>query len=343
MNYIMNGVQALKESIFIGLFVYIAILALLYLFKRPRKLSWECVPEAIFCIYGVTLLKLTGIFTLHLSLKGPFSFNFVPFVGSSIVPILLNFALFFPLGFLLPLIFHCCRRNWKRTAIICGITSLAIELLQLFGGRHAEIEDLIINTLGGFSGHIVYSCISEKTENRKKAFLSFVSLCLALTLCFIGIYAIGDNEKTLPDGLSAVEDSIAEINLYSGNEKRTIDRDSYIYRSFESQISNCGGHLMEIQETTESGIRNSSDCFIEIVYASAQTITFENAENFSIDHADRLLYNADRNLLYWGNAGYQYCTDYAMLDEQMQAYKEDILKNYAELAALIRNSFNQQQ
>lgn len=100
---------------------------------------------------------------------------------------------------------------------------------------------------------------------------------------------------------------------------------------------------MEIQETTESGIQNSSDCFIEIVYASAQTITFENAENFSIDHADRLLYNADRNLLYWGNAGYQYCTDYAMLDEQMQAYKEDILKNYAELAALIRNSFNQQQ
>lgn len=36
MNYIMNGVQALKESIFIGLFVYIAILALLYLFNQQQ-------------------------------------------------------------------------------------------------------------------------------------------------------------------------------------------------------------------------------------------------------------------------------------------------------------------
>ena len=43
MNYIMNGIQALKESFFPGLLIYIAILALLYLFKKRRSVSWKCI------------------------------------------------------------------------------------------------------------------------------------------------------------------------------------------------------------------------------------------------------------------------------------------------------------
>ena len=161
MNYIINGIQALKESFFLGIFICIAVNVLLYLFKKRRNFSWKCILEAIFCIYCVTLARLTGIFTLHFSLNGAFNYNLVPFVGSSIVPVLLNFALFFPLGFLLPLIFRSCRGNWKKVAAICGLTSLTIELLQLLGGRYAEVEDLLINTLGGFSGCIVSAGISE--------------------------------------------------------------------------------------------------------------------------------------------------------------------------------------
>ena len=142
MNYIMRGIQALKESFLAGILIYLAILALLYLFKKRRNISWKCIFEAIFCIYCVTLLNLTGIFTLRYSLNGSFSYNLVPFIGSAIVPILLNFALFFPLGFLLPVIFRSCRSSWKKVAAICGLTSLAIEILQLFGGRYAEMFKL---------------------------------------------------------------------------------------------------------------------------------------------------------------------------------------------------------
>lgn len=340
MNYIMNGIQALKESFFPGLLIYIAILALLYLFKKRRSVSWKCIFEALFCVYCVTLLNLTGIFTLSYHLDGSFSYNLVPFIGSSIVPILLNFALFFPLGFLLPLLFRSCRENWKKVVLICALTSFSIELLQLFGGRHAEMEDFLINTLGGFSGCIVYTSIHEGKTNRKKAVISIISLCAALALCFIGIYAVGDNEKQLSDGLSAVEGNIAEINVYSGGEKRSISVDSYIYRTFASQLSNCGGHLLETREASGDEIRNDTDCFIEILYASSQTITFENAENFSIENADRLLYNADRNILYWGSSDYQNCLDYTKLDESLQAHKGEILKEYEELPALIRDCFN---
>ena len=341
MNYMIKGIQALKESVFLGIIIYIVIFVLLYLFKKRRTISWNYMFEGIFCIYCVTLLNLTGIFTLSYSLNGPFNYNLLPFIGSSIVPILLNFALFFPLGFLLPLIFRSCRGNWKKVAIISGLISFLIELLQLFGGRYAEMEDFLINTLGGFSGYIVCTAICERKTNRRKAVVSIVTLCLTLALCLIGIYAVGDNEKQLPDGLSAVENSIAEINVYSEGEERSISIDSYQYRSFASQISNCGGHLLEIQKTSEGEIWNDTDCFIEIIYTADQTIKFENAENFSIERADRLLYNADKNVLYWGEAGYQNCLDYTKMNEEMQTHKEEILKGYEELSTSIRDCFNQ--
>ncbi|MGL4338482.1 MAG: VanZ family protein [Turicibacter sp.] len=36
------------------------------------------------------------------------------------------------------------------------ITSFWIELLQLFGGRFAEIDDILANSLGTFVGFIVF-------------------------------------------------------------------------------------------------------------------------------------------------------------------------------------------
>lgn len=341
MNYIMNGIQAFKEAFFLGISVYIAIIVLLYLFKIRRNISWKCIFEMIFCIYNVTLLKITGVFTLSYSLDGIFNYNLVPFVGSSIVPILLNFALFFPFGFLLPLIFSSCRGNWRKVVAICGLTSLIIELLQLFGGRYAEIDDFLINTFGAFSGYIIYTGIDERKTNCKKTVISIVSLCLILTLCFIGIYAVGDNEKELPDGLSAVESNVSEVNVYSGGKKCSLDVYSEIYRFFVIQISNCGGHLLKTQKASESEIWNDTDCFIEIIYTSPQIINFENAENFSIENADRLLYNADQNILYWGDSSYQSYLDYTKMDEELQAHKEEILKGYEKLSTLISDCFNQ--
>ncbi len=341
MSYIVIGIQTLKGAVLIGVLIYIIIIILLYLSKIRRSISWKCIFEMIFCIYVITLLKITGVFTLTYSLDGIFNYNLVPFVGSSIVPILLNFVLFIPYGLLLPLIFSSCRGNWKKVVIICGLSSLTIEFLQMFGGRYAEIDDFLINTFGAFSGYIVYTCVDERKKNRKKAVVSIVSLCVALMICFTGIYAVGDNEKRLPDGLSAVENNIAEINVYSDGEKRRLDIYTDVYNFFTDQISNCGGHLLEIQNASESDVWNEVDHFIEIIYDSPQTIVFENAEDFSIKSADRILYNADQNILYWGNSSYQSCLDYTKLDEELQAYKEEILDGYKRLPTLINSCFKQ--
>ena len=47
--------------------------------------------------------------------------------------------------------------------------------------------------------------------------------------------------------------------------------------------------------------------------------------------ADRLLYIAGQNILYWGDSGYQNCLDYTKTDGELQAHKEEILMEYREL------------
>ena len=99
--------------------------------------------------------------------------------------------------------------------------------------------------------------------------------------------------------------------------------------------------MLEIQNASESEIWNEADCFIEIIYDSPQTIEFENAENFFIENADKILYNANKNILYWGNSSYQKYLDYAEMDEELQAHKEEILKGYEQLPTLIKRYFEQ--
>ena len=62
---------------------------------------------------------------------------------------------------------------------------------------------------------------------------------------------------------------------------------------------------------------------------------------FSIENADRLLYNAGQNILYWGDSGDQNCLDYTKTDGELQAHKEEIPMEYRELPALIRDCFHQ--
>lgn len=52
-----------ERIIFLGIFICIAVNVLLYLFKKRRNFSQKCILEAIFCIYCVTLARLTGIFS----------------------------------------------------------------------------------------------------------------------------------------------------------------------------------------------------------------------------------------------------------------------------------------
>lgn len=340
MNYIMREIGILKWAFWTGIAVYFLFFLFMYVLKVRRNISWKCVPELLFCVYAAALLKTTGMLELNFSLSGIMNFNLLPFIGSSIVPALLNWLLFVPLGFLMPLVFPSSKWNGKKAAAIGGAVSFTIEILQLLGGRYAEIDDVLLNTLGTFSGCFIFIAISNFRKNRKKAVQYLTVLCGSLMVCFAVIYFMGDNSSGMPDGLSAVKDDIAEVNVYYGGEKRSADPESFVYNCFETQISNCGGHLLESRPVSESNIINDEDCYIEIIYRAPHTLQFENAKYFSIQDADRILYNADTNMLYWGNSGYGNYLDYTGLEEELISYREQILEGYGQLKMSIMEYFH---
>ena len=339
MNYIMRGFVDLKYSVVIGAVLYAFLFLLLYALKKRKKLSLKYIAELALCIYGVFLMRLVGIFSLQFSLNGIMSYNLIPFVGSSFVPVLLNFLLFVPYGFLLPLVFTSCRWNWKKILCVGALTSLTIEILQMFGGRYAEIDDFLINTFGTLAGYLFYTCLRNFRENRKKAVCSFIALAVSLGICFSGIYFVGDHSEQLPEGFSAAQDHISELRIYYKGENQTVSINSDIYNYFTTQMSNCGGHLLEVRSSLDGEVMNDTDCFIEIRFDNPQTISFYNVEDFSISNADRVLYNSTTNILYWGCSDYQYYADYMKLDVELEEHKADILAQYQGLQEMIIQYF----
>lgn len=329
MNYIISGIGTLKGSILTGTIVYLIIFLGLFLWKRSRrKLAWKNLAELVFCIYAVTLLQTVGIFSLRFSWDGRYSYNLLPFVGSSFVPVLLNYLLFLPYGFLLPLVFVSGKWTTRKIVLWGAMTSLLIELLQMFGGRYAEIDDFLINTFGTYSGYILLECIQKCRKSPRKAAVSALKLATAFVICFGVIFAVGANDPELPDGLSAVESSISDVSIFYGEKTQQISVESELYSNFAILLSNCGGHIFEIRSISEPEIGNTADCCIEITFSAPQRITFQNAPDLILSDTGKILYNADKNILYWGNSAYQYCVDLTLLDAVLSEHREDILKQY---------------
>ena len=106
--------------------------------------------------------------------------------------IILNIALFMPLGCFLPILWKQLRTWYGALGVGLG-TSVIIELIQYFSGRGIlDVDDLFTNTLGcvaGFGiGMFLIRVFSKGKKYRKQAalYLCFPGI---LILAFVGLYA----------------------------------------------------------------------------------------------------------------------------------------------------------
>ena len=112
----------------------------------------------LFAFYVAGLVAVTGVFQL-LFMKPVFApyFNFELFIDIFACPMqyLLNFFLFVPMGFLVPLLWKQYRT--ENHVLLFGFgTSFAIEVLQMFCGRTTDVDDLLMNTLGALIGYWMF-------------------------------------------------------------------------------------------------------------------------------------------------------------------------------------------
>ena len=173
-QYIWQGIWILRNSILMGIIIYILIYGVLLISKRRKVVDIkQIISEAMLSIYTISLLKITGIIGMKFYfwdvMNGRYNLSLILFEDVSLIMLFLNLLLFVPYGILLPCVFK--NLNIKKVVMRGFFTSLSIEVTQLFGGRYTEIDDLIINTLGTLVGFIIYSYTTKnifKVNNTKK-------------------------------------------------------------------------------------------------------------------------------------------------------------------------------
>lgn len=104
------------------------------------------------------------------------SLNLIPFnfitetwlmsARKQITQAIANILMFLPLGFIFPIAFTKMRKLWS-TTICMMLFSFLIEFIQYFVGRSADIDDLMLNTLGGILGYGVFYVFSILFKDKK--------------------------------------------------------------------------------------------------------------------------------------------------------------------------------
>lgn len=341
-NYLMWGWQFIKDGIVLGSVCYGVIFLVLLLKKDRRKFRIQNLYEILIAIWLITVLLITGVIPFHIDdidfLNSTFHVSLLPFYGGAFVPMVLNVFMFIPIGFMLPLAFSK-NMNYKKIALIGGGISLVIEMIQMFTGRYAEIDDLLLNSAGALLGYGCYEAGCCIRINKKKCIQKFCVLFVILLVSLGGLWSVCDHTNEKSDGISAVMNEIEKISFIHDSKKITGDIDSYEFRRFCEQLSNCGGHIFRIEDISDSDIINGNDYFIEIEFRKPQTISFQESRGFVITTTNKILYNLNSNRMFWGNDSYQKCVDYTYVDESLEEYKGQILSEYNELKNFIVNKY----
>ena len=84
-------------------------------------------------------------------------------LGQKMINLAGNVLIFSPLGFLPPLLWQRWRHLWAVVPLSAGVSCL-IEFLQLFLGRSVDVDDVLLNTLGGLLGYLLFCFIPKKLK-----------------------------------------------------------------------------------------------------------------------------------------------------------------------------------
>ena len=103
--------------------------------------------------------------------------------------VLLNVALFVPLGVLVPLVFPKCRKGLRMPLVAFG-TSLTVEFLQWISGRGLfDVDDLFCNTLGALMGFCCLMMVLSLLGRKWAVSGAFGLLALIPVIAVGGIFA----------------------------------------------------------------------------------------------------------------------------------------------------------
>ena len=132
--------------------------------------------------------------------------------------------------------------------LIGGGISFAIEIMQIFAGRNAEIDDLLLNSAGALLGYVLYDAGCYIKISKKKFVQKVCILCMVVLAGSGGVWLLCSHDTSEEDGIFAVKDEIEKIRFIHNGEEMAGDIDSEEFNVFSAQLSNCGGHIFKIKD-----------------------------------------------------------------------------------------------
>lgn len=137
--------------------VFALVLVWVVLALRRCRSVGRFVLMSLFTVYLCEVFNLVGIPGLGYFHWNP-TIQLIPFSDEQtrryLIQLALNAALFVPFGILVPMIWREFR-SWGATTGAGFLTSLLIEVTQLFSFRTTDTDDLIMNTVGACVGYLL--------------------------------------------------------------------------------------------------------------------------------------------------------------------------------------------
>ena len=167
-NNTIQGVLSLTWPMLVISSVVLVSFRLSYLFKNKEKvIIYKELMMYAFIIYTLCLFQIVT-FQDDVSWS---SNNFIPFreilrynMGSRLFfkNVIGNMVLFLPFGFFISL--YLKNEKPKLTLLLTLATSFSIELVQMIIGRVFDIDDIMLNLLGGYFGYLIYYFLKRVWE-----------------------------------------------------------------------------------------------------------------------------------------------------------------------------------
>lgn len=174
--------------------VIIVSLRITYLLKNHEKIV--LYKELLALSFIIYILCLFQVVTFQDNVSWSTN-NFIPFkemfrynIGSRLFVknVLGNMLMFLPYGFFVS--YYLKNKKIGLTLVLTAIASFSIELVQMMIGRVFDIDDILLNLLGGSVGFYLYYCLGLVGEKIPKVFKTETFLNIVSAIILIGVITL---------------------------------------------------------------------------------------------------------------------------------------------------------
>lgn len=161
-----------------------------------NKTKFVLYKELLMLVFAIYILCLFQVVTFQddMALYGN---NFIPFheifryeVTSRLFlkNVIGNMIMFFPFGFFIS--YYINPDYIKPILFLTLIASVAIEVVQLLIGRVFDIDDILLNLVGGALGYAIYNFMRKIGERFPRVFHNELLLNISSIVALVGLFAL---------------------------------------------------------------------------------------------------------------------------------------------------------